>query len=99
MSAREKVAAALAKWYGHPSATAEFGRAADVAIAALGPTRPDPKTDHIVLSIGGRQRDIPVTVTDVLGLTSYRFELDLGVLGRQTVLLDLFHRETDEGAS
>lgn len=34
MSAREKVAAALAKWYGYPGATAEFGRAADVAIAA-----------------------------------------------------------------
>lgn len=34
MSAREKVAVALAEWYGHPRATAEFGRAADVAIAA-----------------------------------------------------------------
>ncbi|KLI04534.1 MULTISPECIES: hypothetical protein [Mycolicibacterium] len=34
MSAREKVAAALAEWYGHPGATTEFGRAADVAIAA-----------------------------------------------------------------
>lgn len=54
------------------------------------------KCDHIVLSIGGKSReDIPVTVTAVHGLTSYRFELDLGALGHQTVLLDLFHREAD----
>lgn len=33
-STRDKVAAELARWYGHPGATAEFGQAADVAIAA-----------------------------------------------------------------
>ena len=60
------------------------------------PSHRDPKADRIVLSIAGRSReDIPVTVSEVLGLTSYRFELDLGVLGRQTVLLDLFHRDDE----
>lgn len=34
MIPREKVAAELARWYGHPDATTEFRRAADVAIAA-----------------------------------------------------------------
>lgn len=53
----------------------------------------DPNDDRITLSIAGRARDIPVTVTDVNGLTSYRIPLDLGALGDHTITLDLFHPE------
>lgn len=52
----------------------------------------DPKHDRIEVTISGEHwPGIPVRVSDVDGLTSYYIPLDLGVLGRHDIVLDLFH--------
>lgn len=53
----------------------------------------DPHNDRIELALNGQVRDITVGISDVDGLTSYSYLLDFGVLGRQFVVLDLFHPE------
>lgn len=51
----------------------------------------DPYADRVQLSISGTECDIVVSISSVSGLTSYSFPLDLGVLGKHRVMLDLFH--------